>query len=80
MAFYFCCWWFFFVCLSVCGKWWIKFTEAMYIKWAGIKEYFLVRIAFFFPWLLCFLLFLPSPSVEFFKIGYDYCLETSKLE
>lgn len=36
-----------FVCLSVCVEWWIKFTEAMYIKWTGIKEYFLVRIAFF---------------------------------
>lgn len=37
-----------FVCLSVCVEWWIKFTEAMYIKWTGIKDYFLVRIAFFF--------------------------------
>lgn len=68
-----------FICLSVCVEWWIKFTEAMYIKWTGIKEYFLVRIAFFSS-LLCFLLLLPSLSVENFKIWYDYCLETSKLE
>lgn len=68
MAFYFCCWWIFFVCLSVCGKWWIKFTEAMYIKWAGIKEYFLVRIAFFFfPGYFVFCYFFPLLLLNFLK-------------
>lgn len=48
-----------FVCLSVCVEWWIKFTEAMYIKWTGIKDYFLVRIAFFFPRYYVFCYFFP---------------------